>query len=246
MLDEQRKKEEKKKRDDYKLQAFEDAHQWNLISEENAEKLIFLSNKTGEIRTGLPNALDWVVQDDGYGFPCFANKLNGMVVYEEPRFLDDVDEDIDAQRKYVMQELRLATYMCRDYWENYSKLVSLGDNRQIDVYALQVRNSAKCRHLDSFLIRAKALYQQKSVVDKPISQSVIEELDYASWLAERISEIIERAEIFLSKKKDVKSLTLGKFSSAHKDKVFCRYCTRETKRHLEYCPTCGKPQVFID
>ena len=35
---------------------------------------------------GLPNAADWVVQDDGFGFPCFYNMQTEAVVYEDPRF----------------------------------------------------------------------------------------------------------------------------------------------------------------
>ena len=51
----------------------------------------------------MPNAADWMVQDDGFGFPCFYNLQTEAVVYEDPRFVYDVDEDIAAQRQYVLQ-----------------------------------------------------------------------------------------------------------------------------------------------
>jgi hypothetical protein len=51
----------------------------------------------------LPNAADWVVQDDGFGFPCFTNLQTEAVVYEDPMFVYDVDEDIAVQRQYVLQ-----------------------------------------------------------------------------------------------------------------------------------------------
>ena len=44
-----------------------------------------------------------MVQDDGFGFPCLTNLQTEAVVYEDPMFVYDVDEDIAVQRQYVLQ-----------------------------------------------------------------------------------------------------------------------------------------------
>lgn len=60
----------------------------------------------------MKDSLDWVVQDDGYGYPCFYNIGTNETVLEDPRFAVVVDDDLEAQRKYVLQELRYALYFC--------------------------------------------------------------------------------------------------------------------------------------
>lgn len=85
---------------------------------------------------GLPNAADWVVQDDGFGFPCFYNLQTEAVVYEDPRsdhivfpacfcysltsavlrFVYDVDEDVAVQRQYVMQVFWLRIIFSSSLW----------------------------------------------------------------------------------------------------------------------------------
>jgi hypothetical protein len=35
--------------------------------------IMFLSDLTGEIRTGQFDAADWVIEDDGRGYPIFVN-----------------------------------------------------------------------------------------------------------------------------------------------------------------------------
>eukprot|EP01038_Epipyxis_sp_PR26KG_P005005 gene5005-6990_t len=117
LINEISKAQSKKQKENFKKQAYEDALQWKLVTDSKSENLMFLSNKTGEIRTGLKDAMDWIIQDDGLGFPCFYNARTSITVYEDPRFLYDVDENIVQQRKYIMQELRFSLYICKDMWE---------------------------------------------------------------------------------------------------------------------------------
>ena len=201
---------------------------------------------TGEIRAGVPDALSWVVQDDGIGFPRFYNVDTTQVAYEDPRFIYEVDDDLAAQRRYVMQELRIATYFCQDMWERYTQALAVNQKRQVAKAELEIRNSPKPIHLSSFLIRAKALYQQTSVVDKPMDKVIWEELDYASWLAERMAAVTNATEQRLVERRDYKRQLVSQLTINSGMQVFCQHCKRETKRHLEFCPTCGKPQVQFD
>jgi hypothetical protein len=199
----------------------------------------------GEIRAGLPDALSWVVQDDGIGFPCFYNVETQQTVYEDPRFVYEVDDNTASQRRYVMQELRIAVYFCQDMWEKYTAAVSVGDKRQVAKCELEIRNSPKPIHLSSFLIRARALYKQTSVVDKPMDKVILEELDYAAWLVERMASVTDATEQRLMERRDHKRKVVDQLTANSGARVFCVHCKRETKRHLEYCPTCGKPQVVF-
>jgi len=250
MLEEKRKVLERQEREDFKRQAFIDAQQWKMFTDDRRGDLMFMSTINGELRAGLPNAGDWVVQDDGYGFPCFFNVVTQATVYEDPRFVYDVDEDLAAQRKYVMQEVRYALYFCKDLWEDFEKASSQGDERQLRKAMLAVKNSSKIDHLNSFVIRAKALYQQVSVVDKPLNEAVEAELQYAAWVAARLAEARDRTHSFLLKREDNKREVLRRLQpvgpgSASGEPLVCRLCGRPTKRHLEFCPTCGKRQVFF-
>ena len=186
------------------------------------------------------------LQDDGIGFPCFYNVETNAIVYEDPRFVYEVDDDLAAQRRYVMQELRIAVYFCQDLWEKFTQALELGDKRMITTAELNIRNSPKTVHLSSFLIRAKVLYKQTSVVDKPMDKVVLEELDYASWLVEQMTGVIDRTEQRLLERRDNKREVVGRLTVNSGQRVFCQHCKRETKRHLEFCPTCGKPQVQFD
>lgn len=51
-------------------------------------------------------------------------------------------------------------YFCKDLWEDFEKATSQGQERQIRQAMLAVVNSPKIDHLNSFVIRAKALYKQ--------------------------------------------------------------------------------------
>lgn len=160
LLYEFRRAEEKQRRDDFKAAAYRDALQWRAFQDDATGATLFLSQDTGEIRTGAADALQWVVQDDGVGFPVFYNTETSQTVYEDPRFLYEPSEDLAAQRRYVMQELRMAVYFCKDLWEKYVQASVMNEQRQLQKAMLAIRNSAKPIHLSSFLIRAKALYQQ--------------------------------------------------------------------------------------
>jgi hypothetical protein len=244
-----RKIEDKRQRENFKEQAYRDAMQWkSFIDDHDKKTIMFLSTLTGEIRTGIPTALDWVVQDDGYGFPCFFNMVTQQIVYEDPRFTYDVDEDLLQQRKYVMQELRLCVYLCKDLWEEYSHGLEMYDgfeHREMHKILLKVRNSPKPTQLNSFLIRAKALYQPSSIVDKPMDKAIAEEFEYATWLSARLAEVLDKAEELVRKRRDDKNKVVAKLTENSGKVIYCSNCKRETKRHLEYCPHCGKHQLFV-
>jgi hypothetical protein len=253
-IDEQRKVDEKRDRELFKAQAFHDALQWkSFVDDHDGQTIMFLSTITGELRTGLPNALDWVVQDDGFGFPSFYNLVTQHVVFEDPRFTYDVGEDMIQQRKFVMQEMRFCVYVCKDLWDEYNRLVSLhsaedaaGDHQQHrDVYKMmiKIRNSPKVAQLNSFLIRAQALYQPSSIVDKPTDRAIVEELQYTSWLVTRLAEIVDHTEHYLRTRKDAKGQIVDKLTAQSGKKAVCANCKRELDRHLTYCPFCGKQQI---
>jgi hypothetical protein len=81
---------------------------------------MFISEITGEIRTASEGGEEWVVQDDGHGFPCFYNPNTDETVFDDPRFLDDESADMEKQKEFVLQEMRYAAYFCKEYWEKYS------------------------------------------------------------------------------------------------------------------------------
>ena len=246
MQNELRKKEAKREKLNFQAQAFQDANQWRSFMDDTNHEIMFLSQVTGEIRTGMNDALSWVVQDDGIGFPCFYNVETQQIVYEDPRFVYEVDDDLASQRRFIMQELRIAVYFCNDLWEKYLQAEKVGDQRQIIAAQIAIRNSPKPVHLNSFLIRARVLYKQTSVVDKPMDKVILEELDYAAWLAERIAAVLDNVEQKLLARRDHKKEVVNKLTAKSGMRVFCQHCKRETKRHLEFCPTCGKPQVQFD
>jgi len=66
--------------------------------------------------------------------------------------------------------VRYALYFCKELWEDFEKASALDDQRQLRKAMLAVKNSPKIDHLNSFVIRAKALYKQVSVVDKPLNE----------------------------------------------------------------------------
>lgn len=245
-IDEIRKAQDKAKTEEYKEQAFRDAMQWKSFTDDETKDVMFLSQLTGELRTGAPFALDWIVQDDGYGFPCFVNSVTGAVVYEDPRFTYDVSEDLQQQRRYVMQELRYAVYVCKALWEEYEEVVELEDPHQLNRIYSKIRNSVKTIHLDAFLIRAQALYKPTSIVDRPMDKAVHEELEYAAWLAARLAEARDKAEQALRERHDKKLSIVDKLTEKSGQRVYCVHCGRETQRHLAFCLTCGKAQLIFD
>ena len=51
-------------------------------------------------------------------------------------------------------------YFCKDLWENFEKASSLGDKKQLRLAMIALKNTPKIEHLNSFIIRARALYKQ--------------------------------------------------------------------------------------
>ena len=62
MQNEHRKRDAKRDKENYQQQAFRDANQWRSFLDDISHEVMFLSQITGEIRAGLPDALSWVVQ----------------------------------------------------------------------------------------------------------------------------------------------------------------------------------------
>jgi len=162
--------------------------------------------------------------------------------------------------------VRYALYFCKELWEDFEKASALDDQRQLRKAMLAVKNSPKIDHLNSFVIRAKALYKQVSVVDKPLNEgdgnSVIRqfrfyyfllssiaveaELEYAAWVASRLAEARDRTHSFFLQREDKKQALLRELKPTDTgEPLLCRLCGRPTKRHLEFCPTCGKRQLFF-
>merc|ERR1711976_494055 len=93
-----------------------------------------------------------------------------------------------------MQELRYAVYFCKDMMERYENAVYLKNTQKVNYQLATIAKSSKPKLLTAFLLRAKALYKQVSVVDKPIDENIRKELEYATWLAGVFSELIEKAD----------------------------------------------------
>jgi hypothetical protein len=177
-----------------KEQAYNDAKQWRIITDDrNTNVIMYISDVNGLIRTGAPKCRDWVIHDDGFGFPCFYNTVTGKKVYEDPRFNQDVSEDLEYQREYILQEMRYALYFCKDILAKYDNAVYAKDKKKTQQVLNAIYKSNKPKLLTAFLIRAKMLYKQVSVVDIPVDEDIVKELDYASWVASRMGEIADKA-----------------------------------------------------
>jgi hypothetical protein len=243
--DEVRKQTEKMQRDEYKAQAFRDAKQWRPFTDDHTGQIMFFSELTGELRSASYNANEWLVQDDGYGFPCFYNQVSHHIVYEDPRFTYDVSDDLVIQRKFVMQEVRLGVYICKDLWDQYTRCIALKDPRQIEKIMFKIRNTPKITQLRAFIIRARSLHQITSIVDKPLYTTIYEELDYAQWLVNSLNEVIETAVAKLRERIDQRRKIVDKLTESSGKEYYCRNCSRKTQRHLDFCPNCGKAQLFF-
>jgi hypothetical protein len=234
------KKDQKLMKEKLKEEAYRDARQWRVITtdltnddEWNQQMMIdqgggggggksksgimFLSSHSGMIRTGTSDALDWVIQDDGYGFPCFFNLQSGEIVFEDPRFEPDLSSDLENQRNYVMQELRYAVYFCRDALDRYENAAYLKNPQKIHHQLHKIASSNKPKLLTAFLLRAKALYKPVSVVDRPVDENIVKELEYASWLAERMAVLVAQAEEYRSETENARKEILGKVIKTGKE-----------------------------
>lgn len=177
-----------------KEEAWRDAKQWRILSDDNKANIMYLSEISGAIRAGVEDAAYWAIQDDGFGYPCFKHTGTGEVAHEDPRFVSDVSEDVALTREFVMQEMRYAVYFCKDTLEKYNNALYLKNQQKINHQLTRISRSDKPKLLTAFLIRAKALYKQQSVVDKPIDEGIRQELEYATWLTEQFAELIDKAE----------------------------------------------------
>lgn len=145
---------------------------------------MFLSQETGEIRSGIDDALSWSVQDDGYGFPCFVHEKTQEVVYEDPRFTYALTDEALQQRKFVMQEIRFLTYICKDLLEEHHKLTMIestgggnnggGQEREMIKFLQKVKNHAKIVQLSGAYL-TWTLTSTLSLVHRP-------SLSSSSWL----------------------------------------------------------------
>jgi hypothetical protein len=242
---ETKKIENKIDRDAFKKQAWEDATQWKIISDDHKGTIIFMSQNTGELRTGTLEAAEWIIDDDGHGLPCFYNVNTQETVFEDPRFIHDTDVDLNKQRAFVMQECRYATYFCKALWEQYTHASEMNDSRGQILACLKAKKSNKVKHLNSFTIRATALYKGSSVIDQPTNVVVKQEIEYAQWLSKRMAEMVQMAIDFhentQGSKKEKKKQILAKSGKQY----ICSYCKRETKRELQFCANCGKKQTIL-
>ena len=236
----------KQEQEDFKVQAYSDAMQWKMfVDDHHKDNFMFISTVTGELRAGAGDADAWVVQDDGFGFPCFYNVNTDAMVFEDPRFLYSDHVNTVALKNYIMSELRHSLYFCKDMWESYEKAVELGDKKLMQRIMFEVKNSPKPAHLTSFLIRAKATYAPSSVLDKPMDEDIWAELEYATWIAGRLHEVKEKLGDYLRARKDVHNEQVEKVNAKSGAMLHCMYCKRETKRQHEFCKTCGKRQIFM-
>lgn len=235
----------KLKEAEFKQEAFKDALQWKLIEDDSSEAVtMFMSEITGAFRSGRGTAKEWIVQDDGFGYPCFYNLHSNETVHEDPRFEDDASDDLAHQRKYVLQELRFALYFVKELWAKYEAAVTIGDKASTNFALRQIRKSDKPKHLAAFLIRAKVAFDAVSVVDAPINSQIKEELDYAEWLTKVIADSLVKAEVQAGIAKEHKSKMIAQFGQTEVKQLFCPNCKRETKKELAFCANCGKRQVF--
>jgi hypothetical protein len=185
------------------------------------------------------------VQDDGQGYPCFFNKVTKETTFEDPRFEEDIDEDLEKQRDYVMSELRFCSYFCKEFYESYQEALHDGDKRSLQLVLRRLKNSHKPRQMAAILIRAKALFKPVSVVEKPMDPVVKQELEYASWLLSCIAHMDDEAGLLAIERAEAKLRVVEELTALSGKPVYCFWCKRETQRHLDFCPTCGKRQVFF-
>ena len=123
--------------------------------------------------------------------------------------------------------------------------MKLHDDKRLHEILKIINKSKKPKLFVAMLTKAKALHGPSSIVDKPIEEDLAKELAYASWLAERLGELADKASRATRKAQDVKNASLKSIVYQEKVKLHCMYCKHETQRNLPLCPTCGKPQVFM-
>jgi hypothetical protein len=216
-------------------QAYIDAAQWEMVKDDYSGGAVYMSNLNGEIRIGSQGSEHWVIQDDGFGGPCFYNTHSGETEYEDPRFMHDTDAEMLSKRAYVMEELRFSLYFCREFWERYERACLNNDEKEKRIIYLQVYQSNKPKHLNAWVLRAKALFVPTSVIDVPMNVTEKQELEYSTWIVGRMHELAEKGQALLVNKKEIKSKVITEITGKAKKTITCHYCGREAKRNLGKC-----------
>jgi len=131
----------------------------------------------------------------------------------------------------VLAELRLAVYLGRALWEEYTQATAIddssnsnGNSRAVERAMTNIRQWPKLSQLAALLIRAKALHEASSSVDRPMHPQVMEEIVYAQWLAARLAEVSEQAEHRARERKDQKMELVQRLAAKSGQPVNCRYC----------------------
>ena len=226
--------------------AWRDVKQWSVIRGDTlkSNKVMFMSNLNGEIRTGAGNCLDWALFEDDMGYPIFVNSVNGAKSYEDPRFLYDVSENVKEQREFLLQEIRYVLYFCDALLDGYYEALKIEDQRAISKALRALRESEKPKQLSALALRAKSLFKQTSVLDKPLDLSVQTTLDEASSKSENLASILSTATDTGIMEIHSRRVLLDSLSEKSRQSLICWNCKHETRRHHEFCPTCGKKQLF--
>ena len=173
MVSDWEKRKQRREHEDFKALAWKDAQQWRALADSSREKILFISDTTGEMRTGHEDAMSWVIQDDGFGLPTFYNARTGGMSAEDPRFEDDPDTDVNRRRHFALHELRYMSYFCQEYWNQYTTALKMQDDRAVHTVMKQVNKSNKPKLLAAILVQVKGLYEVISVVDKLMDADLI-------------------------------------------------------------------------
>jgi hypothetical protein len=225
--------------------AMRDVKQWMVIQGDDSQvTTMYMSEISGELRTGVSDALNWEIRQDDMGYPMFMNSVTGAFSYEDPRFTYDISEDVKAQREFILQELRFTNYFCNNLLDVYNKATEDNDKRAISKALRAIRSSDKPKQLSALVSRAKALYKPASVLDRPMDAKVQSELTRAIEQTTIFAELTSDATFTGMSEAAAKRALREELSRKSKRQLFCWYCKHETQRHLEFCAICGKKQLF--
>ena len=73
---------------------------------------------------------------------------------------------------------------------------------------------------------------------------VKQEIEYATWIAARMSDLAMEAEQYLADRKAAKATLLQKLSENSCPDIECIFCHRQTKKHLDFCEHCGHRNIM--
>lgn len=225
--------------------AFVDVRQWAVLSDDaGTGRVLFMCGETGELRTGVPDALLWEVRADEMGYPVFVHAESGVVSYEDPRFTYDVTSDVLAQREFVMQELRFTVYFAKELYDKYVAAVAESSARAVTRALRNIRESDKPKQLSALVLRAKALFKQSSIADRAMDPRTQSELEYAEQLSEALGTLMSEATFRGIAEVQAKRDHIEDLRRKYDRALVCHHCGHEVKRQHEFCPTCGKKQIF--